>query len=389
MSRAQVRLSQCRRAATALLSLSLLASAAGMAAKEPLPQEQLEQVGAAIARIEEWLHTAASDRNTLEQELRDTTAAITTKRTAIRDTETQISELRRQLQQLERQQNELQQALANQEELARQALRASYSSGRDSYLKLLLMQEDPSRSARMLRYYSDFNRARLDGITAYRDTLQALDATAASLLDTEQALELSRQTLEDAESALAAETTRREQLLAALAQEMAVRNTQLTQLREDQQRLESLVQQIRDVVINIPAPEDLAPFAQARGRLPRPVDGDALNRFGESYSDGNLHRQGIVLGAAEGTPVRAVHPGRVVFADWLRGSGLLVVVDHGEGYMSLYANNGSLIKRNGDWVNRGEALATAGSDGGSGRPGLYFEIRHDGQAQDPAQWWLP
>jgi len=389
MSRAQTCLSQPRRAATLLLTVALLVSPAAMAAEDPLPEEQLEQVGAAIAQIEEWLRTAASDRTSLEHALRASNAAISTNRTAILDTEAQILALREDLEQLERQQADLEQALADQESLVRQALRASYSSGRDSYLKLLLTQEDPSRSARMLRYYNDFNRARLDGITAYRVTLQSLDATAARLLDTEQALQSELQTLADAQAALAAETARRETLLAELAQEMAARSSELDQLREDQQRLESLVQQIRDVVINIPAPEDLAPFAQARGRLPRPVDGEALNRFGQSYSDGNLHRQGIVLGATEGTPVRAVHPGRVVFADWLRGSGLLVVVDHGAGYMSLYANNGSLIKRNGDWVNRGEPLATAGRDGGSGQPGLYFEIRHNGQAQDPAQWWQP
>lgn len=388
MPRAQERLSLCRRAGV-LLSLALLASPASMAADEPLPEEQLQQVSVAIAQIEDWLREAASDRTALEQQLRDSNAAIASNRAAILDTEAQILALRQELQQLERQQSELEQALASQEDLVREALRASYSSGRDSYLKLLLTQKDPSRSARMLRYYSDFNRARLDGITAYRTTLQSLDSTAARLLVTEQALQGSRQTLEQAQTALATETTRREELLAGLAEEMAARSTELDQLREDQQRLESLVQQIRDVVINIPAPEDLAPFADARGRLPRPVDGEALNRFGQSYSDGNLHRQGIVLGAAEGTPVRAVHPGRVVFADWLRGSGLLVVVDHGAGYMSLYANTGSLIKRKGDWVNRGEPLATAGRDGGSGQPGLYFEIRHNGQAQDPAQWWQP
>ncbi len=389
MPRAQERLNPGRHTAALLLSVALLASPAGMAAEEPLPEEQLEQVGAAIAQIEDWLRTAASDRTELEQALRDSNAAIAANSTAILDTEAQILALREDQQQLEREQGELEQALASQEALVRETVRASYSSGRDSYLKLLLTQEDPSRGARMLRYYSDFNRARLEGITAYRATLESLDATALRLLATEQSLESSRKTLEDAQAALASETARREELLAGLAEEMAARSTELDQLREDQQRLESLVQQIRDVVINIPAPEDLAPFADARGRLPRPVDGEALNRFGESYSDGNLHRQGIVLGAAEGSPVRAVHPGRVVFADWLRGSGLLVVVDHGAGYMSLYANTGGLIKRNGDWVNRGEPLATAGRDGGSGQPGLYFEIRHNGQAQDPAQWWQP
>ncbi len=248
MSRAQERLSLCRRAAALLLTVALLGSTAAMAAEEPLPEEQLEQVGTAIAQIEDWLRTAASDRTALEQALRDSNTAITANRTAILDTETQILALREELQQLERQQNELERALASQEALVRQALRASYSSGRDSYLKLMLTQEDTSRSARMLRYYSDFNRARLDGITTYRTTLQALDANTVRLLDTEQTLQSSRQTLEDAQAALATETARREALLTELAQEMASRSTQLSQLREDQQRLESLVQQIRDVV---------------------------------------------------------------------------------------------------------------------------------------------
>jgi len=372
-----------------LLVAFLLAGRLAAAAEDPLPEEQLQQLNAAISQIEEWLGSAASNRSTLETELRSTGAAIDANLAAIAGNEAEIAALNTQLQQLTTRQNALEDSLASQEDLVRRALRASYGSGQESYLKLLLAQEDPSLSARMLRYYADFNRARLASIDSYRNTLEDLDATVHELESTTAQLDQTRQSLALQQASLTADIERRQSLLNALEAEIASRSGELDQLTADRQRLEDLLRQIQEAIASIPAPEQLTPFAQSRGQLPRPVEGDAMNRFGASYSDGNLHRQGIVLSAEEGAPVRAVHPGRVVFSDWLRGSGLLVVVDHGEGYLSLYANNGTLIKRNGDWVNRNEALATAGMDGGMGRSGMYFEIRHHGQAQDPAAWWLP
>lgn len=387
MSRAEVCLKRLR--FWPLLLSILLTGSPALAAQDPLPEEQLEQLNAAISQIEDWLNSATNNRSGLEHELREASAAITVNRAAIEENEAELATLSQQLQALATRQSELQDTLAGQEDLIRRALRASYSSGRESYLKLLLTQEDPSLSARMLRYYTDFNQARLASINAYRGTLAELDTTVSALESTTLQLEDTSLALTVQQQTLSAETQRRQTLLDELEAEIASRSGELEQLSADRQRLEDLVQQIQDAIVNIPAPEQLTPFAQARGRLPRPVEGDALNRFGATYSDGNLHRQGIVLRAAEGSPVRAVHPGRVVFSDWLRGSGLLVVVDHGEGYMSLYANNGSLIKRNGDWVNRGEALATAGNNGGMEQPGIYFEIRHNGQAEDPVTWWQP
>jgi murein hydrolase activator len=387
MSRAEVCLNRLR--SWPLLLSILLTGSLAVAAEDPLPEEQLQQLNAAISQIEDWLNSASNNRSDLESALREASSAITANRTAISDNEAELATLGLQLESLDTRQSALLETLAGQEDLIIRALRASYSSGRESYLKLLLTQEDASLGTRMLRYYADFNQARLASINAYRDTLAELDTTAAALESTSRQLEDIRQSLATQQQTLTRETEHRQTLLNALEAEIATRSGELEQLSADRQRLEDLVQQIQDAIINIPAPEQLTPFAQARGQLPRPVEGEAMNRFGASYSDGNLHRQGIVLSAAEGAPVRAVHPGRVVFSDWLRGSGLLVVVDHGEGYMSLYANNGSLIKRNGDWVNRGEALATAGSNGGMDASGIYFEIRHNGQAEDPATWWQP
>lgn len=362
------------------------AFAAEDAAREPAPEEQLTQVNAAISQIEDWLNSAANNRSSLETELRDTTQQIAETSAAIEDNQTSITALEAELEQLAQRSTELEAARAAQQDLVKRAVRASYRSGRESYLKLLLNQEDPSLSARMLRYYSDFNAARLSQIQAFRATLEELEVTTATIAQASQTL-LSRQSELDAQiAALDEGRAARQVLLEQLDSDIAARGDELEQLTEDRARVEELIRQINDAIASIPPPEQLTPFSEARGRLPWPVTGRTLNSFGESYSDGNLHRQGIVLAADAGSPVRAVHPGRVVFSDWLRGSGLLVVVDHGDGYLSLYAHNQRLVKNSGDWVSRGEALATAGANGGLNQPGIYFEIRRHGEALDPALW---
>lgn len=365
---------------------AVLAASPCSAAEDPAPEEQLAEINTAIEQIEEWLNSAANNRSDLERALREATQAIDSATTEIASNETAIAEVEQQLETLTQRSAELEQARDEQQELVKRALRASYMSGQESYLKLLLNQEDPALSGRMLRYYSEFNDTRLSQIQAFRSTLTELAATTTGIERASQEL-FDRQTeLENQLASLNESRTTRSALLEELDSDIASRSNELEQLTEDRARLEELIEQIADAIASIPPPEQLTPFSQARGNLPWPVEGSRLNVFGAAYSDGNLHRQGIVLAAEPGTPVRAIHPGRVVFSDWLRGSGLLVVVDHGEGYMSLYANNQTLIKRTGDWVNRNEALATAGTNGGLDRPGIYFEIRHDGQAQDPADW---
>jgi len=369
-----------------VLLLFLLMPGHWAAAAQELPEQQLTQVNAAIARIQAWLDSAANNRSTLEQELRAATQQIDAIDAAITRNEEAVAELETRLGALDQRRAALEEQRSQQEALVRRALRASYMSGRESYLKVLLNQEDPALSARILRYYADFNAERSRRIAEFRDTADELDATVAALRSTGIELAARQAELKTQAVTLGSEHDRRSELLTELEASIATRSGELDQLQEDRQRLETLIQQINEAIASIPSPDQITPFAEARGRLPWPVQGQPLNRFGAAYSDGNLHRQGVVLQTEEGSAVRAVHPGRVVFSDWLRGSGLLVVVDHGNGYLSLYANNKTLVKNKGDWVNRGEALATAGSDGGMGQPGIYFEIRHNGQAQDPASW---
>lgn len=365
--------------------LALCAQHSSFAQQAP-PEEQLAQLNVAIADIETWLNSAANNRSALEKQLRESTQKIDGIRTQITDNQTAIALLQTQLKELNLRSVALSADKAAQEELIKQAVRASYISGQEPYLKLLLNQQDPARSARMLHYFESFNRERLARVERFRETLNELLATREQIEASSRERDSREIQLQAQLDSLSEEQSQRNTLLAALKDDIANRSDELQQLTEDRGRLEALLEKIQEAIANIPAPEQLTPFAQSRGKLPWPVAGTALNRFGAAYSDGNLHRQGIVMSADVGSPVRAVHPGRVVFADWLRGSGLLVVVDHGEGYLSLYANNQSLVKRKGDWVNRGEALATSGENSGTGSPGIYFEIRHNGQAQDPALW---
>lgn len=355
-------------------------------AQETPPEQQLAQLNSAIADIESWLNSAANNRSALETQLRENTQKIDGIHAQVAENREAIASLQAQLSTLNQHSVALETDKTAQEALIKQALRASYVSGREPYLKLLLNQQDPARSARMLHYYERFNRERLARVQQFRVTLNALLATRAQIEASSRERDNAQTQLQAQLDSLGAEQTLRNTLLVALKDDIATRSGELQQLSQDRGHLEALIAKIQEAIANIPPPEQLTPFAQARGKLPWPVAGTALNRFGAAYSDGNLHRAGIVMSAEIGSPVRAVHPGRVVFADWLRGSGLLVVVDHGEGYLSLYANNQSLVKRKGDWVNRGEALATSGENGGIGDPGIYFEIRHNGQAQDPALW---
>ncbi len=368
------------------LCCAVLFGGISQAAEVEQPGVQLDEVNKAISAIESWINDAANNRSQLENDLRSTNVQIESLQQSIDSNQLAVLTSQTELDVLQKRSAELEQQKVAQQELVTQALRASYIIGRDSSLKLLLNQEDPGPGTRMLRYYASFNDSRLTRLATYQQTLNELSVTTAGITDTTRSLQKRSIELEEQLVSLTHSRESRADILLALEAELASRSDQLVQLVQDRQHLENLITEINRIVSDIPAPEELMPFAQAQGELPWPLAGSLLNRFGASYSEGNLQRQGIIISAAEGSAVRAIHPGRVVFADWLRGSGFLLVIDHGQGYMSLYAHNQGLLKQSGDWANRGEAIAAAGNNAGMDSPGIYFEIRHNGQAQNPVNW---
>jgi septal ring factor EnvC (AmiA/AmiB activator) len=265
-------------------------------------------------------------------------------------------------------------------------LRAAYLTGREEPLKLLLNQRDPAQAGRMFVYYSYFGRARATQIQAIEADLQRIGQLDGQL----QAQDAKLATLQEAQQAqvFALEQARshRVLVLAGISAQTQTRAARLARLRQQQSDLESLLAQLRRAAASL-SPEDLghSPFARLRGRLSRPVAGRVIASYGQVRA-GGLKWDGDLYATRRNAPVHAVSQGRVVYADWLAGLGLLIIIDHGGGYMSLYGHNERLYESVGQRVAVGQTIAQSGDSGGSARPELYFEIRKDGKPVDPRLW---
>ncbi len=352
------------------------------------PEQQLQAVNEAIARIEQWLQSSRAQRSTEEQALLESNQQLNSLRRQMQANQHRLTGLENELARLTAEQVEL---LADSEQQRAQiasTLRASYMSGSDSQLKLLLNQQDPAIARRMLVYFEAFHQQRLAHITRWRDTLAELASNRAALTLSADQLSSVNNSLQAQQQSLESQQQARTALIASLTAQMATRGGELQRLTEDRDELQTLIDEINNVMLDIPSPDELMPFADSRGNMPWPFAGRLLARYSDTYGGGQLRRQGIIIAADTGSPVRAVHPGRVIFSDWLRGSGNLIIVDHGNAYISLYSHNQQLLKQSGDWVNRGEALALSGEDGGTGEPGVYFEIRRNSNTLNPVDWLI-
>jgi murein hydrolase activator len=268
--------------------------------------------------------------------------------------------------------------------LARQ-VRSSYMTGRQELFKLLLSQESPAALGRMLVYFDYYNRARSARIS---QVAGELDKLASLELQTKR-VEAELATLEAAQAreVAALERSRDERHAAVAKIEAEIRDgtAAVAKLRGEEQRIADLVTRLSELLTEFPVDTD-EPFGSLKGKLAWPVQGKLAGDFGQPRGAGPVKWNGVLLEATAGTPVRAVYHGRVAFADWLQGLGLLVIVDHGGGYMSLYGHNEALLKESGDWVEPGEAIAQVGDTGGQSRAALYFEIRFNGEPVNPHPW---
>ena len=251
---------------------------------------------------------------------------------------------------------------------------------------MLLNQEDPVEIDRMLTYYDYFNRARSEQIQHYNQTLERLDVVSLELADQIQMLAGYRDQHETEKQGLAAAQREQESILKALLAQIHETGSEITRLEQDREQLEALLERIASRIRDLPTPADTRPFGDMRGQLLLPVAGKVAHGFGHQRNQGKLRWDGVFIDAEAGEPVHAVHYGRVVFSDWLRGFGLLLIISHGDGYMSLYGHNQALYRDTGDWVTAGEVIATVGNSGGQNRDGLYFEIRVAGKPTDPQKW---
>jgi septal ring factor EnvC (AmiA/AmiB activator) len=264
-------------------------------------------------------------------------------------------------------------------------VRTSYINGRAELPKLVLSQESPAALGRMLVYFDYFNRARSVRIGA----VSAEVAELADLGEQGERAAAELAALESAEAAQVAALERardeRRALVAKLDAGIADSNAKIGKARADEKRLADLVAELTQLMAGFPVDGD-QPFSRLKGKLAWPVPGRLAGEFGRPREGGTVKWTGVLIEASQGAPVRAIYRGRVAFADWLPGLGLLLVLDHGDGYMSLYGHNQALLKEPGDWVSPGETIAQVGDTGGQARPALYFEIRAKGEPQNPHDW---
>ncbi|KAA3628772.1 MAG: peptidase M23 [Proteobacteria bacterium] len=371
-------------ASATLLALGTLLSLPLAAKEEPTHQKRLEAVRGQIRDLQEALKRSQTERGELQGILQNIETQLGGVARSLRTIDNDLEKGSRELKALHERRGKLHGSLAEQRDLLARQVRAAYAMGRQEQLKMLLNQQDPARVGRALVYYDYFNRARAQQISQVRTTLQELDQVELQITEKNVELAALRDRQLGEQRTLEAGRSARRELLARINQGIKSTGRQLTNLQEDEQRLVRLLQDLA----RRPAAENAerTAFAKLRGKLRWPTRGKIAVRYGEPRSIGKLRWQGMLIDAPEGREVRAVSHGRVAFADWLRGFGLLLIIDHGDGFMSLYGHNQSLFKETGDWVEPGDVVASVGASGGQSEAGLYFEIRQGGRPVNPQRW---
>jgi septal ring factor EnvC (AmiA/AmiB activator) len=349
-------------------------------------RERLADLEASIKELSAAQRRDEQRRGEAVTRLREAEASVARLGRNLRNTQELIDTAQRDIEALRQRQQQLNTEAAAQQDAVRQELRRAYQHGDRDELRLLLSEEDPQRVARMLAYYRHVVGARRELIDGFRSTLDELAAVETELEEKRQTLDAQLEQQQGQLAQLEDARSERRRLVAAIDSRMASQSARIEAQQAERKDLETLLEEIEAVAAQLLAESNVEAFSDARGRMPWPVDGPISNAFGRPRAQGKLRWQGVRMRAEAGSTVAAIHHGRVVYADWLRGSGLLLVIDHGEGFMSLYAHNESLLRDVGDWVNTGAAVATVGSTGGQSETALYFEIRKDGKPVDPARW---
>lgn len=393
---------------------------------------ELKKLRGEIQNLRSTLDSARGAQAALRSQLRTTEIETGKVSRSLKKLQMELQRHTDDLQQLRLRQQQQQANLAAQRQALAQQVRASYAMGRQDLLKILLNQQDPAAIGRSLVYYDYFNRARVTHIENVTVSLQELEALEQSIQSKTEQLAQAQSKTEQEKRRLEESRQQRSIVLSKLGADIQSKEQQLQRLLEDEQQLNQLLKRLQAAQQRAadqrraeaqrqanaakrakpgkpqgpsqpekpsapgkpitPPPDvpeaidDKSVFASLRGKLPWPAHGAISAHYGTSRKLGTSKWQGVLIAAAEGQEVRAISKGRVVFSDWMRGFGLLLIIDHGDGYMSLYGQNQNLRKSTGDWVNGGDVIATVGDSGGQMSPGLYFEIRRGGAPINPAQW---
>ena len=355
--------------------------------EKAIKEAELQKLRDIITHLRSDLGQVRDQFDLLNAELRKIERNIGEINRSITKLDQQLADSGRRLNEFQRRHDKLEHHITEQRRYLAVQVRAAYLMGRQEHLKILLNQEDPATIARMMTYYDYLNRARSERIQAIHTTLDELDRVKNTIKGENDRLSALRNRREKEKQELEAKGGERKAVLSDIKGEINSKDEQLGQLLRNEEKLVSLIKTLTEALADIPAePGNRKPFAELRGHLTWPTRGKMLVHYGSQRKSSALRWQGVMIGGQSGQAVRSISHGRVAFADWLRGYGLLMIIDHSDGYMSLYGHNQTLYKEAGDWVDSDEVVAAVGNSGGQEDIALYFEIRENGQPVNPARW---
>ena len=389
-------------------------------------QTELDALKQRLQTLQQAFRDTQTERKEAADELRQSERAISSGIRQLRQLDSERQRTQSELQTLTQEADALATRVREQQARLAQALKAAYQRGQGDGLKLILNGEDPNQSARDLRYLAHLSRAQHASIEALRADLARLGELQGAASQKNTALTKLHEARAAEQQQLVADKREREQVMQKLSAQIEQQQREIAKLKRDEQSLTELVERLnrlmaqqaareaaararaaqqaqkkqtpekeatgqprRPVAVNTETPVAFRsdrPFSSLKGSLRLPVAGELMNQFGAPREGGGISWKGLFIRAGQGTVVKAIAAGQVGFLEWLRGVGNLLIVDHGEGYMSLYSNNESLYKRVGDPVQPGDPIASVGNSGGQPEVGLYFEMRHQSRPVNPLLW---
>jgi len=378
--------------------------------------EELTEVQSGIKAADQNMQRIQLQKNTLNTQLGEVEKLYGRTAALLKTLQGQVEQKRQNLSKIQQEKQSLQDEVAKQnKELAGQ-IKAAYAMGQKEQLKLLLNQQDPALSSRMLVYYDYLNKARLTKLAGISESMQHLERLGKQQQHETELLEKNLEQKKSEQIAVDGVRKRRSELLTQLKSDFSSNEQQIIHLKESENKLKNLVSSLQrstnDLTFEVEQTKKLhkaaevpsepakdlpdakddfsklkGDFSSLKGQLPWPVKGRLTNKFGSARAESTESIwDGVLIDASEGTEIRAITSGKVVYSDWLRGYGLLIIIDHGKGYMTLYAFNQSVYRQVGEWVDAGEVVASVGQSGGRSHPGLYFGIRSKGKPVDPLEW---
>lgn len=399
--------------------LALCVPLCASANKAERKQSELDALKQRLQTLQENFRNTQADQKSAADELRQSERAISSGMRQLRQLDTERQRAQGDLQTLTQQAEVVAAQISQQQAHLAQSLKGAYRRGQGDALKLLLNGADPNQTARDLRYLAHLSRAQHDSIDVLRANLAKLTELQQATAKKKTELTQLQMAHEAEQKKLLADKHARERVMQKLSTQIQNQRREISNLKRDERSLTQLVERLnrlmaaqaareaararaaqkeensaaqhsrKGVGVNTETPVAFhsdRPFSSLKGLLRLPVAGELMNHFGAPREGGGLSWKGLFIRAAQGTAVKAIAAGRVVFAEWLRGFGNIVIIDHGEGYMSLYSNNESLYKQVGDRVQPGDTIAAVGNSGGQPDTGLYFEMRHESRPVNPLLW---